>query len=67
VTRKAVFTVLHNGILIQDHVALEGGTGWIGPHTITDYVPHEDRGPLMLQDHNNPVRFRNVWIRELKD
>ena len=67
VTKKAVFTVIHNGILIQDHVALEGGTGWIGPHAITDYVPHGDKGPLMFQDHNNPVRFRNVWIRELKD
>ena len=67
VTKKAVFTVIHNGILIQDHVALEGGTGWIGPHTITDYTPHADKGPLMFQDHNNPVRFRNVWIRELKD
>jgi hypothetical protein len=67
VTKKAVFTVIHNGILIQDHVALEGGTGWIGPHTITDYTPHGDKGPLMFQDHNNPVRFRNVWIRELKD
>jgi hypothetical protein len=67
VTKKAVFTVIHNGIVIQDHVALEGGTGWIGPHTITDYTPHADKGPLMFQDHNNPVRFRNVWVRELKD
>lgn len=67
VTRKAVFTVFHNGVLIHDHVALEGGTGWIGPHAVTEYAPHADRGPLMFQDHNNPVRFRNVWIRELKD
>jgi len=67
VTRKAVFTVFHNGVLIHDHVALEGGTGWIGPHAVTEYAPHADKGPLMFQDHNNPVRFRNVWIRELKD
>ena len=67
VTRKAVFTVFHNGVLIQDHVALEGGTDWIGPHAITDSPPHGDKGPLMFQDHNNPVRFRNVWIRDLKD
>ena len=67
VTRKAVFTVFHNGVLIQDHVALEGGTNWISAHAVTDYIPHEDRGPLVLQDHTNPVRFRNVWIRELKD
>jgi 3-keto-disaccharide hydrolase len=67
VTKKAVFTVLHNGVLIQDHVELQGGTGWIASHAVTDYVPHGDKGPIMLQDHNNPVRFRNIWIRELKD
>jgi len=67
VTRKAVFTVIHNGILIQDHVALEGGTDWVGPHAVTEYAPHADKGPLMFQDHSNPVRFRNVWVRELKD
>jgi hypothetical protein len=67
VTQKAIFTVLHNGVLIQDHVELQGGTGWLGPHAVTDYVPHGDKGPLMLQDHNNPVRFRNIWVRELKD
>jgi hypothetical protein len=67
VTRKAVFTVIHNGVLIQDHVALEGGTGWVGAHSVTEYAPHADKGPLMFQDHNFPVRFRNVWLRELKD
>jgi hypothetical protein len=67
VTRKAVFTVIHNGILIQDHVVLDGGTDWVGPHTVTEYSPHADKGPLMFQDHSNPVRFRNVWVRELKD
>ncbi len=67
VAKPAVFTVFHNGILIHDHVALDGGTNWIGPHAVTDYAPHGDKGPLMFQDHSNPVRFRNVWIRELKD
>jgi hypothetical protein len=67
VSRKAIFTVLHNGVLVQDHVAIEGGTGWVGPHVVTEYVAHADKGPIMLQDHSNPVRFRNVWIRELKD
>jgi hypothetical protein len=67
VTRKAVFTVLHNGVLIQDHVELQGGTGWAGAHATTPYVPHGDKGPIMLQDHNNPVRFRNIWVRELTD
>ncbi|MBN1362421.1 MAG: DUF1080 domain-containing protein [Sedimentisphaerales bacterium] len=67
VTRKATFTVIHNDVLIQDHVELQGGTGWISAHAVTDYVVHGDKGPLMLQDHSNPVRFRNIWIRELKD
>lgn len=67
VVKRATFTVFHNGVLILDHVELSGGTGWLGPHAVTEYVPHGDRGPLMLQDHGNPVRFRNIWIRELKD
>lgn len=67
VTRKATFTVFQNGVLVQDHVELSGGTGWINPHAVTDYHPHGDKGPLQLQDHGNPVRYRNIWIRELKD
>jgi hypothetical protein len=67
VDRKVRFTVFHNGVLVQDNVELQGGTGWIGPHAMTDYVPHGDKGALALQDHGNPVKFRNIWIRELKD
>ena len=67
VVRKATFTVFQNGILVQDHVVLTGGTGWRGPHAISDYEPHADKGPIMLQDHGNPVRYRNIWVRELKD
>jgi hypothetical protein len=67
VIRRATFTVLHNGVLIHDHVVLSGGTGWNGPHAATEYKAHPDKLPLSLQDHGNPVRFRNVWIRELKD
>lgn len=67
VAKKATFTVIHNDVLIQDHVTLEGGTDWQGPHAVSEYSPHGDKGPLMFQDHNNPVRFRNVWVRELKD
>ena len=67
VTRRATFTVLHNGVLIQDHVVLSGGTGWMGPHAASEYKAHPDQLPFALQDHGNPVRFRNVWIRELKD
>ncbi len=67
VVKKATFTVIHNGVLVHDNVVLEGGTGWIGPHAVTDYEPHADKLPITLQDHNNPTRFRNVWIRELED
>jgi hypothetical protein len=67
VLRKATFTVLHNGVLVHDHVVLQGGTDWRGKHAISDYEPHEDKLPIMLQDHGNPVRFRNIWIRELAD
>lgn len=67
VVKRATFTVLHNGVLVQDHVELTGGTGWRGPYAVSDYRPHGDKGPIMLQDHGNPVRFRNVWVRELED
>jgi hypothetical protein len=60
--RPAFFTVLHNGVLIQDHVEVEGGTVYIGPPS---YEAHPAELPLVLQDHGNPVRFRNIWVREL--
>ncbi|MBN2136293.1 MAG: DUF1080 domain-containing protein [Sedimentisphaerales bacterium] len=64
---KPRFTVFHNGVLIHDNVELEGGTTWRGPHKISDFRPHGDKGSIALQDHGNPVRFRNIWIREIKD
>jgi hypothetical protein len=67
VTRRATFTILHNGVLIQDHTVLSGGTGWRGPHAASDYKAHADKLPISMQDHGNPVRFRNIWVRELKD
>lgn len=67
VVRRATFTILHNGVLVQDHLELSGGTLWVSKHAVTHYEPHGDKGPLQLQDHGNPVRFRNIWIRELQD
>lgn len=58
----AHFTVFHNGVLIQNHVSLRGPTEYIG---IPVYKVHEDKLPLTLQDHGNPVSYRNIWIREL--
>lgn len=67
VVKRATFTVFHNGVLIHDHIELSGGCGWLGPHAVTGYEPHGDKGPIELQDHGNPVVFRNIWVRELKD
>jgi hypothetical protein len=67
IVKKPTFTVFQNGVLVQDHVTLEGGTQWNGPHAISDFKPLPDKGPIQFQDHGNPVHFRNVWVRELKD
>jgi len=60
--RPAYFTVFHNRVLIQNHVALRGPTEYIG---LPVYKAHEAKLPLGLQDHGNPVSYRNIWIREL--
>lgn len=58
----AYITVLHNGVLIQNHFELKGGTFW---DQAPEYTPHAEREPLMIQFHGNPIRFRNIWIRDL--
>jgi len=55
-------TVFHNGVLIQNNVALTGPTSWLER---APYQVHPQKQPLSLQDHGNPVRFRNIWVREL--
>jgi hypothetical protein len=67
VITRATFTIFHNGVLIQDHLVLSGGTGWRGGDAVSEYAAHADKGPFQIQDHGNPVRFRNIWIRELQD
>jgi hypothetical protein len=53
-------TVLHNGVLVQDHVAIVGEST-----TSAKFQGVSATGPLMLQDHGNAVRYRNIWIRRL--
>lgn len=62
VVQPARVTVFHNGMLIHDNVAI---TGWTAHNRVATYQPHADRLPLMLQDHAHPVRYRNIWVREL--
>lgn len=54
-------TVLHNGVLVQNHFEIQGTTEWIGKPA---YKSH-GCAPLRLQDHGNPVSFRNIWVRKL--
>jgi len=63
VTKKGTITVLHNGVLIQDHHKILGTTEYIGwPKNI-----RHGKAPIRLQDHgdNSRVSYRNIWVREL--
>ena len=55
-------TVFHNGVLVQNNVELTGPTAWLERQP---YRAHPEKLPISLQDHGNPVRFRNLWVREL--
>ncbi len=59
---KAWVTVFHNGVLAQNHVELTGPTSWLDR---APYRAHPEKLPIALQDHGNPVRYRNIWVREL--
>jgi prepilin-type processing-associated H-X9-DG protein len=63
VLAPARMTVFMNGILVQDDVALSGPTAH---QRRPPYVRHADALPIQLQDHGNPVRFRNIWARRLE-
>ncbi len=62
VASPARVTVLHNGVLIQDNAEILGTATHKG---FPKYTKHSDKEPLMLQDHGDAVRFRNIWIRPL--
>ena len=58
----AFITVIQNGVLVQNHTEIRGSTEYIGNPV---YEAHPDRQPIKLQEHRNPVSYRNIWIREL--
>ncbi|MDF1752484.1 MAG: DUF1080 domain-containing protein [Verrucomicrobiales bacterium] len=60
--KKAHITVFHNGVLTQHRQAYLGATGH---KRVANYNKVTGKGPISLQNHSNPVRFRNIWIREL--
>ena len=55
-------TVFHNGVLVQNNVEFTGPSTWVGR---PPYSAHPEKLPIALQDHGNPVRYRNIWVREL--
>jgi hypothetical protein len=57
----AYVTALHNGVLVQNHVALQGETVYAGKPSYRKHGP----APIKLQDHGDAVSFRNIWVRPL--
>ncbi len=61
--KPAFVTVIHNGVLIQHHVKIEGPIVFRG---LPKYEKHPEKLPIRLQDHGDLVSFRNIWVRELR-
>lgn len=62
VTKRARVTVIHNGVVVQNNVEIYGET-W--HDRAPSYIDIGSKGPIKLQDHGNPMRFRNIWIRPI--
>jgi hypothetical protein len=62
--KPAYFTVFHNGVLVQNHTEVQGSTFF---DKKPSYAKHAEKLPLTLMYHGDPVRFRNIWIREFKE
>ncbi len=63
VETPAYLTMLHNGVLVHNHTPLLGAVAF---RALAKYSKHGPKGPIVLQDHGNPVRYRNIWVREIK-
>jgi hypothetical protein len=64
VQKPAYVTLLHNGVLVQNHTEVLGSTHFDRPN---EYAKHAEKLPIVLMYHGNPVRFRNIWVREFKE
>lgn len=64
VTKPGHVTVFHNGVLVQNHTEILGYTYF---DKATTYSKHPEKGPIVLMYHGDPVRFRNLWVREFKE
>ena len=62
VLKPGYVTVIHNGAVVHNHFELQGGTYYDRPAA---YEKHPERQPIRLQNHGNPVKFRNIWLREI--
>jgi hypothetical protein len=64
VLKPGYVTVIWNGVVVQNHSEIQGNTFYDKP---TSYTRHPEKQPLVLMYHGNPVRFRNIWVREIKE
>jgi hypothetical protein len=62
--KPAVVTVLHNGVLVHNATPFWGPTAH---RKIDPYTPENAKGPIALQDHGNPIHYRNIWIRAITE
>ncbi len=60
--KPAFQTVLWNGVVIHNRKEVMGATVY---RNVAKFSPHAPELPLMIQDHRNPVRFRNIWVRRI--
>jgi hypothetical protein len=62
--RPGHVTVIHNGVVVQNHTEILGSTHF---DRATGYAKHPVKQPIVLMYHGDPVRFRNIWVREIKE